>query len=54
MNELVDKYSYYMMHRSFGAGRCTPTDVKQATVADGKVCKTIMSLVTVCEGMFTK
>ena len=43
-----------MQHRNFGKGRCTPGDVKTATVNDGKLCKSIMSLVCVLEGLFAK
>ena len=53
MNEFSNKYEHYMLHRDFGKGRCTPGDVKQATVNDGKTTKAIVSLVQVLEAMYS-
>ena len=41
-----------MLNRNFGQGRCTPGDVKTATVNDTKAIKCVMSLVSVLENMF--
>ena len=52
LTELSNKYEHYMLNRNFGQGRCTPGDVKTATVNDTKAIKCVMSLVSVLENMF--